>query len=106
MMSAVTGAVGGNSRVSVVGLTGGMTDRNCGMMEGNILVGDRGVIEISRHLNGLRKTTIKAQLNNRHPCGDSSRVPPEYKKSTAPTNSQVECHTTASNGDEWTRDNT
>jgi len=94
-MNAVTGAVGGNSRVSVVGLTGGMADRNCGMIEGNIFGGDRGGIEISRHLNGLRKTTIKAPLNNRHPRGDSNRVPPAYKKSIAPTNSQVECHTSS-----------
>jgi hypothetical protein len=57
-------------------------------------------------LNGLRKTTIKAQLNNRHPRGDSITVPPEYKKRISPTNSQVECHKRLLMRDEWTMDNT
>ena len=83
-----------------------MTDRNYGMIEGNIFGGHRGIIEISRHLDGLRKAAIKTQVNRRHPHGDSNRVPPEYKKSIAPTNSQVECHKRLLICDEWTRGNT
>ena len=82
-----------------------MTDRNFGMIKGNIFAGHRGVIEISRHLDGLRKATIKAQVNSRHLCGDSNRVPPEYKKSIAPTNNQVECRKRLLMCDEWTRGN-
>jgi hypothetical protein len=83
-----------------------MTDRNCGMIEGNIFGGHREVFEISRHLDCLRKATIKAQLNSRHPRGESNRLPPEYKKSTALTKSQVECHKRLLMCDEWTRGNT